>query len=119
MRQRARVGVWVLAIAALAVVLRLAYGHAAVGYDALYSLVWGDELAHFQAPDYGAQLSPTSHPLANLVGLLASLFGDSGPNVLAGLSFVTFAGLGVAAFAAGQRSFGPVTGVLFAGILLT
>src|SRR4051794_1496792 len=114
-----RAAVLILGVAALAVLLRLVYGPAEVGYDARYSLVWGHELAQLHSPDYGAELSPTSHPLANLVGLLASLFGRSGPAVLAGLSFVALSGLGVAAFAAGRRSFGTVAGVAFALILLT
>ena len=114
-----RTAVYTLAVVLLAVGLRLLYGPAEVGYDARFSLVWGDELAHLRAPDYGAELSPTSHPLANLIGLLASLTGGSGPAVLAGLSFVALAGLGLAAFVAGRRSFGIVAGIVFALILLT
>ncbi len=45
--------------------------------------------------------------------------GASGPGLLAGFSFLALSGLGVAAFAAGRRSFGTVTGVVFALILIT
>jgi hypothetical protein len=111
--------VFVLSVALLAIVVWLVYGPAEVGYDARFSLVWGHELAHLQSPDYGAALSPTSHPLANLIGLLASLAGRAGPGVLAALSYVAFAGLGVAAFEAGRRSFGIATGAVFALLMLT
>lgn len=103
----------------LALLLRVVYGPADVGYDAQFSLLWGQELGHLTSPDYGSQLSPTSHPLANLIGLGASLFGQSGPDVLAGFSYLTFAGLGVAALVVGWRGFGIATGVAFAAILLT
>lgn len=110
---------YVIAAVVLAVVLRRVYGPAEVGYDARFALVWGRELGHLHSPDYGAQLSPTSHPLANLLGLVASLFGRSGPGVLAALSFAALSALGVAAFAIGRRIFGVVAGVGFAAILLT
>ncbi|MEA2422103.1 MAG: hypothetical protein QOF55_1202, partial [Thermoleophilaceae bacterium] len=118
-RPRAASLVYPVAVVVLAVVLWAAYGPAEVGYDGRFSLVWGQELSHLQSPDYGAQLSPTSHPLANLFGLVASLFGRSGPGVLAAFTFVALSGVGVAAFAVGRRSFGTVTGLAFALILLT
>jgi hypothetical protein len=116
---RRRALAYAIAVVLLAFLLWGVYGPAEVGYDARFSLVWGHELGHLQSADYGAQLSPTSHPLANLLGFVASLFGRSGPGVLAALSFVALSGLGVAAFAIGTRSFGAVTGVAFAAILLT
>src|ERR1700712_447971 len=100
-----RFGVYCAALAVLALALRAIYGPGNPGYDARFALVWGHELAHLQSPDHGAALSPTSHPLANLVGLLASLFGRSGPTVLAGLSYLALAGLGLAGFLVGRRTF--------------
>src|SRR3954465_7330577 len=41
-----------VAIGALALALWLAWGHAFANYDALYSLIWGDQLAHGQAPSF-------------------------------------------------------------------
>lgn len=118
-RQLVRAAAYCLALVVLAVALRLVYGPADPGYDARFALVWGRELAHLQSPDYGSVLSPTSHPLANLVGLVASLFGGSGPAVLNGLSWLALAGVGIAAFAVGRRTFGVVSGIAFAAILLT
>src|SRR5689334_14006386 len=90
----ARVVACAVAAILLAFALRLLYGPGDPGYDARFELVWGHELAHLQSPDYGSSLSPTSHPLANLVGAFASLFGRSGPTVLMGLSFLALAAVG-------------------------
>jgi hypothetical protein len=109
----------VLGIAVLALLLRLIYGQGNLGFDAAFSLVWGDELRHFQSPDYAAAVTPTPHPLGNFVAAFASFAGDRGPAVLTALSFFSFAGLGVAAFAAGRRTFGAAAGCAFAAILLT
>jgi hypothetical protein len=114
-----RIALCCAAVLLFALALRVAYGAADLGYDARFSLLWGQELSHLASPDYGSQLSPTSHPLADLIGLVASLFGRSGPAVLAAFSYAAFAGLGAAAFLAGRRAFGTAAGVAFAAILLT
>src|SRR4051794_11982491 len=119
MSKAGRAAVLILAVIVLALVLRLVYGIGAPGYDAHFSLVWGDQLRHFQSPDYGAPLSPTPHPLSNLIGALASVFGGSGPDVLLALSYAAFAALGVVAFEVGRLSFGAVAGFVVALILLT
>lgn len=107
------------AVAALAVLLRLVYGPGDIGFDALFSLVWGDELRHFASLDYGAAVSPTPHPLANVVGAVVSLTGRAGPDVLIALSFACSAALGVVAYFVGRRAFGTVAGIAFAALLLT
>jgi hypothetical protein len=102
------------------VLLRVAYGPGDIGFDSAFSVVWGEQLLQGAAPDYGAAVSPTPHPLANVAGALASLTGDAAFDALIWLSFVSFAGLGVAAFAVGSRAFGSaIAGLVFAAILLT
>jgi hypothetical protein len=108
---------WAAAIAALALLLWLVLGPGEPGYDAHYSLVWGDQLLHLDSPDYSAPLSPTPHPLTTLIGAVASLLGGS--DFLLALSYVSFAALGVAAFEVGRRSFGIPVGIGLAAILLT
>ena len=103
-------------VAALALLLRLVLGPGALGYDAGYALVWGEDLL---TPDHDVRFPPTPHPLANVAGFVASWFGDAAPDLLLALSFASFAALAVAAFAVGARSFGPVAGVAFAALLLT
>ncbi len=104
---------------ALAVASRLALGPGAIGYDASFALLWGDELTRLERPDFDARFTPTPHPLANLAGAVASLFGRSGPDVLLALSHLSLAGVGVAAFLVGRRTFGTVAGLALAAILLT
>ncbi len=106
-------------VGALAGVLALLYGPANIGYDPAYSVAWGHELFALQRPDFLAQLAPTPHPLANVLGGVASLFGSHGYTLLVALSFVSFAGVGYAAYLAGERSFGPIAGLLAAAVLLT
>jgi hypothetical protein len=103
----------------LAVASRLALGPGAIGYDASFALLWGDELTRLERPDFDARFTPTPHPLANLAGAVASLFGRSGPEVLLALSHLSLAGVGVAAFLVGLRTFGTIAGLALAAILLT
>ncbi len=114
-----KVGIFACGIVALALVLRLIYGRGDLGFDAAFSLVWGDELRHLQVPDYGAAVTPTPHPLGNFVAAFVSLTGRHGPAVMTGISFLSFGALGVAAFTAGRRAFGAAAGLAFAAILLT
>ena len=107
------------AVLLLALLLWAVYGSGYVGYDQLYSLLWGDDLAEGALPDYEAPRAPTPHPLANLVGLVLAPLGDGSLEALKALSLLSFAALGVAAYVLGMRLFGPAVGVLFALLLVT
>ncbi len=56
-----------------AVLLLIFRGDGFPNYDTEYALVWGRSLAEGVAPDTSAFLSPTPHPLANLVGAAAGV----------------------------------------------
>ena len=104
----------------LALVLWLAYGSGFVDYDALYALIWGDDLAGgHRPPDIDARHSPTSHPLATAVSVPLSLLGDGALGALQAISIASFAALGWAGYRLGERLFGRAAGALFALILLT
>lgn len=103
----------------LALAMWAAYGSGSVGYDQLYSLMWGDDLAEGRTPGYEAPRAPTPHPLANLMGLALAPLGDASLGALKAVSLLSFAALGVAAFVLGQRLFGSAVGALFAALLLT
>jgi hypothetical protein len=109
----------VLATAALACALWAVYGSGSVGYDQLYSLLWGDELAEGSSPGYEEPRAPTPHPLSNLAGLALAPLGDGALPALEALSLVSFAALGLAAFSLGRRLAGAAVGALFAALLLT
>jgi len=106
-------------VAALAGALRLLYGPALVGYDGMYSLVWGRDLAEGRLPDFTAPTAPTPHPLANLVAAPLSLLGEHALTVLTALSFVAFAAAALAAFDFGRSLLAAPVGALFAALLLT
>lgn len=97
-------------------------------YDTEYALVWGRSLAGGEGPDLDAFLSPTPHPLANIVGALLSLVdpvSGAAPHGVTGESLVTAAGflwlgvLGFLVFRIGQRWAGPGVGVVAAVLILT
>jgi hypothetical protein len=98
----------------------LVYGSGFVDYDALYALIWGDDLAGgHRPPDLDARHSPTSHPLSTALSAPISLLGDGALGLLQAISIVSFGALGWAGYRLGERLFGPAAGALFALILLT
>jgi hypothetical protein len=66
---------WLVVVPALAVALRLLHGPGHIGYDAIWALLWGRQLARGEIPDFEAPIAPTPHPLANLVSAPLSLLG--------------------------------------------
>jgi hypothetical protein len=113
-------GAGIVAVPAIALAAWLAYGSGFVDYDAVYALVWGDDLAHgHRPPDLDSRHSPTSHPLATLLSVPLSQLGSGALGVLQAASLLSFGALGWAAYRLGERTFGRPTGALFAAILLT
>jgi hypothetical protein len=105
---------------AIALVAWLVYGSGFVDYDALYALIWGDDLAGgHRPPDFDARHSPTSHPLATLVSAPLSQLGSGALDALQALSLLSFGALGWAAYRLGERTFGRAAGATGALILLT
>src|SRR3954465_13739104 len=114
-RLRAAAGVG--ALARLAWLIR---GPGFANYDALYSLVWGGELADGHGPSYDVALAPTPHPLANLAGLALAPFSPrTGEDVLVVVAFVALGAVGWLVYALGARWFGTAAGVLAAVLFLT
>ena len=104
----------------LALLIWLVYGSGYVDYDAIYALIWGDDLAELhRPPDLESAHSPTPHPLHTFVSIPLSLVGSGALDGLELLSVLSFAALGWFAFLLGQRLFGAVAGVALAALLLT
>jgi len=111
--------------AALLVLFR---GDGFPNYDTEYALVWGRSLARLEAPDTSAFLSPTPHPLANLVGaLLAPLdlgslgapHWESAESLVTAAAFLWLGVLGYLVYRLGERWAGPAAGVVAAVLVLT
>lgn len=118
--ERPRRGAGLVAVPVLALALWLAYGSGFVDYDALYGLIWGDDLADgHRPPDLDARHSPTSHPLSTALSAPVAQLGGDALGLLQAISIVSFAALGWAGYRLGERTFGPAAGAVFALILLT
>jgi hypothetical protein len=102
-----------------AIALWLALGHGFVQYDTFYALLWGNEIADGQSPDYDASLSPTPHPLATLLGLVLSPLGDGAETATLVLAFVALAAVAYLVYRLGAAWFNPWVGVLGAAIMIT
>ena len=87
-----------LAAAAIGLLIFAWFGHAFLNYDTFYALLWGHDLVHGRAPQYDVAIAPTPHPLATAVGMLASLFGDSGEDVMLGIVIFSMGWLAVGLF---------------------
>ena len=60
------------ASAAIAAAVYAVFPHGFANYDALYTLVWGQQLGRGETPQYDLPIAPTPHPLAELVGFVLS-----------------------------------------------
>lgn len=91
-----------------------------VNYDTLYGLVWGQQLARGETPQYAAQLAPTPHPLVEALGtLLAPLGATLTTALVVGLAFLALSACGWALYRLAQEWFGPAAGAVAAGVVLT
>lgn len=62
-------------------------------YDTYYALIWGNEIASGQLPDYDVFKTPTPHPLFNIYTALVSLTGAAAIKILLYASLATYVGL--------------------------
>jgi len=107
---------WVAAVAALLlVVFPLGFPN----YDTIYALVWGRELAHGTSPDYGAALPPTPHPLADLLGVITTPFGDGAIGVTMVIAYLSLGLIGYLVYRLGSLWFDRPIGALAAVFILT
>jgi hypothetical protein len=107
---------WVAAVVAL---LLLVFPLGFPNYDTIYALVWGRELAHGVSPDYGAVLPPTPHPLADLVGLVATPLGDGAIGVTMAIAYLSLGLVGYLVYRLGSLWFDRPIGAVAALIVLT
>ena len=113
---------WLTPIAWVAVtsaVLLLVFPLGFPNYDTIYALVWGRELAHGISPDYGAALPPTPHPLADLLGLIATPLGNGAIDVTMVIAYLALGLTGYLVYRLGSLWFDRPIGALAALIVLT
>jgi hypothetical protein len=108
------------AIVAIAGVTWAFFSRAFLNYDTFYALIWGRDLVEGRLPDYDTTLAPTPHPLANAIGAVASLFGESGGyELMLALAMISFGALAWAVFRLGRISFSWSVGLLATIVLVT
>jgi hypothetical protein len=109
-----------LAIAAGAVLLWLIAGVGFVNYDTLYALVWGQQLARGETPEYGLPIAPTPHPLVEALGVpLGPLGAGAETTIVVALAFLALSACGWVIYRLGSAWFGRAAGALAALALLT
>jgi hypothetical protein len=106
-------------VAAITAALLLIFPTGFPNYDTIYALVWGRELAHGASPDYGAALPPTPHPLADLLGLIATPIGGGSITVTMIVAYVSLALCGYLVYRLGTLWFDRWIGIVAAAIVLT
>jgi Dolichyl-phosphate-mannose-protein mannosyltransferase len=88
-------------------------------YDTIYALLWGRELAEGLSPDRGAPLPPTPHPLAELFGLVTSVFGEGAVDLTMVVAYIALGLVGYLVYRLGSLWFDRPIGALAALIVLT
>jgi hypothetical protein len=106
-------------VAGITAALLLIFPTGFPNYDTIYALVWGRELAHGHSPDYGAALPPTPHPLADLLGLIATPIGDGPITVTMIVAYLSLALCGYLVYRLGTLWFDRWIGIAAAAIVLT
>jgi hypothetical protein len=106
-------------VAAVAAVLLLVFPVGFPNYDTIYALVWGRELAHGMSPDYGGALPPTPHPLADLLGLIATPLGGGAIDVTMVIAYLALGLTGYLVYRLGSLWFDRPIGAVAALIVLT
>jgi hypothetical protein len=109
-----------VAISAGALLLWLTLGVGFVNYDTLYGLVWGQQLARAEAPEYNLPIAPTPHPLVEALGIpLAPLGASACTAIVVTLAFLALAACGWVLYRLGSEWFGRAAGAVAALVLLT
>jgi hypothetical protein len=90
-----------------------------LNYDTAYALLWGHDLAHGRTPDTDIPLAPTAHPLATLLGVVLTPFGDAGQPIWVVIAFLSIGAVGWLCFELASHWFGTAAGVVAALLILT
>ncbi len=103
-----------------AVAIGVIAGHSFPDYDTTFALIWGHDLAHGGAIDYGIPFRPAGHPLTTATASVLSVFGRTG--AAEAMRWIVLLGAGALVagiFRLGQALFGTAVGVLAAVLVVT
>jgi hypothetical protein len=88
-------------------------------YDTIYALVWGREIAHGMSPDYSSALPPTPHPLADLLGVVATPIGDGAITATMVIAYLSLGLVAYLVYRLGELWFDAPVGVVAALIVIS
>lgn len=88
-------------------------------YDTYYALIWGNELASGQLPDYYVFKTPTPHPLFNAYTAILSLTGGAAIQILTFFSLAMYVGLLYGVYRMVQLKIGTLVAFFAVLVLLT
>lgn len=109
-----------LAALAVAVALRLLLGDGHPDFDALYALVWGEDLAAGRRPELELPYAPAAHPPYVLLGAALAPLGDAGAaDALRWLVLLATGALVVGVARLGEALWSLPAGVAAAALLAT
>ncbi|MBE2318750.1 hypothetical protein DVA67_022430 [Solirubrobacter sp. CPCC 204708] len=111
---RAAIGIPLGAVLAYALI-----GTGFLNYDTAYSLLWGGDVLDGRRPDFDLPLAPTPHPLATLLGMLLTPFGDVGQTIWVLVAFLSLGALAWTTYELGAHWFGPAAGIVAALLIIT
>jgi hypothetical protein len=90
-----------------------------LNYDTAYSLLWGGDVAHLRRPDFSVPVAPTPHPLATVLGVVLTPFGDAGQSLWVVVAFLSLGALAWVTYELGAHWFGPAAGAVAGIVILT
>lgn len=88
-------------------------------YDSYYSLLWGRDLWHGDAPVFDGFRYPTQHPLTIAAGFVLQFFGSWADRLWVAMILASFLVLVAGLYRLGRIAATPLVGAIAAALLLT
>ena len=80
------------------------------GYDPLYALIWGAEIADLDLPSFEAYRAPTAHPLTIALGALLSPLGAAADRALLVINLGAYIALAAGVYRLARVTITPLAG---------
>jgi len=89
------------------------------GYDPLYALIWGAEIADLDLPSFEAYRAPTAHPLTIALGALLSPLGAAADRALLVINLGAYIALAAGVYRLARVTITPLAGWAAALLVLS
>ncbi|MBK5111128.1 MAG: hypothetical protein JJE10_07135 [Thermoleophilia bacterium] len=112
-------GIPVAFVVVVSAVLLAVFPLGFTNYDTIYYLLWGREIFDGMSPDYAPALTPTPHPLYDLLGFVAAPLGDGAITVAVVIAYFSLGLLVFLVYRLGSIWFDRPIGLLAALFVIT